>query len=123
MIVYKVVRPSKGRTVSAFVEGEAEINYIPGVEIKPKVGKIFVFTDLKKARDFLVGSQIWKSEATNVKRIRRLIPNNVVELKNMDMIAYFWKGDRRWKDMAPKLGHPPKGSAVCDSITLLERAW
>ena len=117
--VFKVVRTEDERYVSAIETGACKLEYLPNVVTKPKRGKIFAFSTLEFAKEFveeeetmLSTHEVWKAKGKNPKVIGQ--------------ICLYPKDDGKfWKNLLIEdmhLGDAPEGTIVVDEIKLLERA-
>lgn len=122
MIVYKRIRNIHGRLTSAFVSiwpvtEWLTVNYKVGKAVSAPVGKLFAFDTEKHANAFYFGAETWKAEATGAKRSYRKSEGFAPSIaKN---VKAFWKGKYKCGDMVS--ASSPKGTVLCDTITLLER--
>ena len=120
--VFKVVKMEGEKRVSAVESGDCKLEYLPNTVTKPKRGKIFAFSTLEFAIQFIDQEvtnsyssstfQIWKAAGKNPKAIKKicLCPTDD---------GNFWK-NLLVKDM--HLGSAPEGTLIVDEIELLERA-
>ena len=62
MIGYKIVREENGKLISTIKEslGEYTVKYKLHEKVYPKVGKLFVFSDIGNAKSFLFSLNIYK---------------------------------------------------------------
>ena len=118
-IVYKIVRPSLGKWISAY--RWYRVSYYPvGEVVKPKVGKLFAFSTLKTAKEYLKTYRndrvIFRSEAMGVTKASKVIP-----FCNNDSSVYeeYWKNGI--KNLHIALQQPPIGTVLCDTIKLLKQ--
>lgn len=119
--VFKVVKMEGEKRVSAVETGACKLEYLPSVVTKPKRGKIFAFSTLEFASQFIdqeaasiyfsATFQIWKAVGKNPKTISKicLCPTDD---------GNFWK-NLLVNDM--HLGSAPEGTLAVDEIELLER--
>lgn len=116
MRVYKVLYRRYGQLTSAYVEGRYEQFYEPGEQLL--CPNIFVFCDEELARNYASSVQeLWLAETDEV----RPAPAKILDLSKLDeYYDVYWehRHERIWPDL---LTEPPKGSFVCDGLTLLER--
>jgi hypothetical protein len=115
--VYKVVREVEGKMVSIFTTDEYRLTYEPGKTTTAKVGKIFVFSSMEHARNYLDNSfrlsgvtvKIIKGIATNPRRIRR-IPGYKSDFQA------FWESKKNKKRIEFVSKEINIGTIVCDSF-------
>ena len=136
MRVYKVVERHYGILQSCWSMDEFCVTYTPGKAAKAPVGKLFAFRSLNDARRFLShlggtggrGSHlmVWEAEASGVQGLGKIInyKHRFYGMASRVMRTYvqaFW--DRNWAKARTSASHSlslgPKGTVLCDTITLV----
>jgi hypothetical protein len=114
--VYKIVRNEDRRLVSPCAVYSWQVEYIPHEWVYAKRGKLFVFSDLYFATQFLHtfkqrdNLQIWECETTN----EELITHVAIAASANEM---FWEGKvSSWETTAA-----PEGTWISPAIKLTER--
>lgn len=119
--VYKVVATNnKGQKVSTecnVLPDELVIHYIAKRWVKPKLGKILVFIDLKYAELFRTfgNGEVWECEAKGVEKCERLIPSS----SSLEKMKTFWECDKNIYPRHLYPSRPPYGTYMAQSIKLL----
>lgn len=94
-----------------------EVRYVPDKETKPKIGRLFVFSNVDDALDIVKcnGHEIWLCEATAVRAYR----SEVLCTKKLqpDFIARFWKHNIKGNMRVPE------GTRTAGSIKLIEKKY
>jgi len=137
MIVYKVVRTKgrMGRLVSLIViDRKVILKYRINKETKPKIGKIFAFSNLRDAKHFAEAFQgylpkILECSAENVKPIKFLAGFAYHEIVSQEF-ELFWENyfriplkdrltlsDAKIQKYIPCFVFAPEGSVCVDSLT------
>jgi len=113
MIVYKVVRKKGEQYYSCNSNQDLELNYKIGKVVVPKIGKIFVFKELKYARFFTFASTMYSIlECETSEKIEKL---NFRALCDTKSIKDFWSGN--YKCQLP--WNTPDGTYIVNSLTPL----
>lgn len=124
MIVYKVLTQAHVNGTQTLVSATARYKgdnldrwsliYKPNETTFPRVGKLFAFESMERAKDFVMldcERQIWKASTTHATYAK------FVACGTSD-IEFFWEHpDSDQYAMVPA----PEGTLVCDDITILER--
>lgn len=121
MIYYKVLRRNEDRLFSAIVgrlNGTVQfcLEYIPDEWISPSLGKIFVFSSLDNAIDFVnerytCSFEIWECEVENPNRSVYSIP-----YADPHAIIKFWKNED-----GLSLKPAPEGTVFCDRVKIIKK--
>lgn len=123
MKCYKLAKIRDGEYVSSSTTGSYKLRYRVGERVKPKIGKIFVYKTLDKAKDHLTqGRIILECECDNMQKIESIsfihyyigrIFNHIgtAFLENL-AIKYYWSG---WHYNMYKV----HDVYVCDSLKVL----
>lgn len=111
MQVYKLVRVMNGRFYSPIALGDWRLEYHIGEIIRPKIGKLFVFADLKSAKTYPVWFErdIFVCEAENAVKATTIASPGWPETWEK-----FWNGE----SLASYLATP--NTYTCDSLKVLE---
>lgn len=133
--VYKVMERIDDRLLSCFVWHKGQVEYKPGVLTRPvlKGTKLFVFDTFEYAKRFLDNvmeergpTEIWECEAEGVGRPPDRICQYAIDVE--DILA-IWKWALKhemtyvMRDIISANAYisPPRGTLVCDELTLVRR--
>ena len=128
--VYKAVRRDhEGRLLSAFISRYTQtvgsdlcLTYKPNTITKPNVGKLFAFSNKEDAFAYLFGDEVWKAQATGVKKLGKHEKIFTGAQLILDNYEYFWKYGVSdcFEGLQQVLGYAPKGTVLCETIKLIE---
>lgn len=106
---------------SAFINGSLCLEYKPGKTTTPEVGKLFAFKDIKSARRFAWGDEVWECEATGVKALRRRIIDCEPDI--LQNATRYWNGQPADRLVLNEFNtsNGPSGTILCDSITPIRK--
>jgi len=121
--VVKIHSKSK-KLVSCTLAGNRAVTYIPGEFVSAEVGCIFVFKNLRAAKDFVTLNsyyrcEIWECEAMRPRPMNRML-NLRAAYFNYTFLE-FWKKRMKMKDTHIHTRRTPMGTMIADSVKLTER--
>ena len=114
--VFKVVKADGLKYLSAIETGRNQLEYKPNTITKPKQGKIFAFSSLEFAAQFICDEhdllfQIWRAKGKNPEEIK-------------EICLYPQYDGEFWRNLITNktyLGHAPHGTVAVEELELLEQ--
>ena len=118
MHCFKIVRRVGDRLLS-LMPHLCSVEYLPGVPMSARIGKLFVYVNAEDALDNTpdAGEEIWLCDAVSPTRQRRhvLMPHHMSVL----LLREYWDNNK----MPSQTMCPPYGSFTSYCVTLLERRY
>lgn len=107
-----------------YADPRLSISYLPGEVVRPEVGMIFAFRDLKHALSFArelavnVGVyEVWKANCGKLNDIGVVLPTSSLDLDSHSLESFWNEGKLMdWR-------FPPKGTVVTPWIEIKKKLW
>lgn len=121
---YKVVGVRRGKKVSCFARSPYSLVYERNVEVKPCIGKMFVFKHLDHARLFARArgrkTEIWEAYGTNLEKLRT---RHIPFFDDVGLYRRFWKAfqnSESWRMLTAEMP-VPANTFLADSLVLVRK--
>jgi len=129
-MVYKVLSPRRESVISMWAvlkeDNKHIFKYLFNKTVKPKIGKIFVFDNIKNAANYKDSLMKLNSILKNCKQPLKIVKAIATNPKKTNKCAGFYGLALSksivgfWKALNGPIISTPKGTLICDSLKCLE---